>query len=156
MSDSPNVVILQPGEGRLIDLDGFTMTIKATAADTAGAFSLMEAKEPPGMGPPLHIHHDAAESFYVLAGEYIIFEDDREISCKEGSFVYIPAGVAHGFRVGSVPSRKLNFYTPAGMVGYFDDLKAAIGRGDVEASELAEIANKYSMEVLGPVPESYA
>jgi hypothetical protein len=34
-------------------------------------FSLLEADEPPGLAP-LHIHHNAAETFYVLAGEYLI------------------------------------------------------------------------------------
>ena len=112
--------ILQPGEGRSIDLGGFQMSVKATKADTNGAFSLLEAQEPAGFGPPLHIHRDAAEAFFVLEGEYVIFLDGREASCPAGSFIFIPAGVPHGFRVGDVPSRKLNLYTPAAMIGYFD------------------------------------
>lgn len=66
-----------------------------------------------------------------------------------------PLGARHGFRVGDVPSRKLNFYFPAAMVGYFDDLAAALGRADVDESELAEIARRYSMEVVGPPSERY-
>jgi hypothetical protein len=31
----------------------------------------------------------------------------------------------HGFRVGRVASRKLNLYTPAAMVGYFDEIAQA-------------------------------
>jgi len=65
--------VLPPGEGRAIDLGGFSVSVKAGADDTDGAFSLLEADEPTGFGPPLHIHHDAAETFYVLAGEYIIY-----------------------------------------------------------------------------------
>lgn len=61
--------VLRPGEGRPIDLGGFHMSVKATSAETDGAFSLLEADEPAGFGPPLHIHHDAAEAFYVLEGE---------------------------------------------------------------------------------------
>ena len=49
------------------------MSVKAGADDTDGALSLLEAHEPPGFGPPLHIHDKAAETFYVLAGEYIIY-----------------------------------------------------------------------------------
>jgi hypothetical protein len=69
----PDAFILRSGEGRPIDLGAFRMLVKATADDTGGAFSLLEADEPAGFGPPLHIHHDAAEAFYVLEGEYIIF-----------------------------------------------------------------------------------
>ena len=140
--------MLQPGEGRSIDLGGFGMTVKATSDETDGAFSLLEAEEPPGFGPPLHIHHDAAEAFYVLEGEYAMYLDDREVACPAGSFVFIPAGMRHGFRVGAAPSRKLNFYFPAGMIGYFDDLSTAIRRAEVDESELADIALRHSMEIV--------
>ena len=147
--------VLAPGEGRSIDLGPFSMTVKANSNETSGVFSLLEAEEPPGFGPPLHIHHDAAEAFYVLEGEYVMFLDDREVACPAGSFIFIPAGMRHGFRVGAVPSRKLNFYFPAAMIGYFDDLSEAIRGGEVEERLLAEIGRRHSMEVVGPVPETY-
>ena len=147
--------ILRPGEGRSMDLGGFRMSVLATDDQTNGAFSVLEADEPAGFGPPLHIHRDAAEAFYVLEGEYVIFLDDREFVCPAGSFIFIPAGLAHGFRVGGVASRKLNFYAPAAMVGYFDDVAAATRAGDVEPDRLSEIALRYAMEVIGPVPDGY-
>lgn len=147
--------ILRPGEGRSIDLGGFRMSVKADHAQSGGAFSLLEAAEPAGFGPPLHIHHDAAEAFYVLEGEYIIFIDGREHACPAGSFIFIPAGIPHGFRVGAVASRKLNLYTPAAMVGYFDELASAATSADVGPDALSDIARRYSMEVIGPVPEGY-
>jgi len=147
--------ILGPGEGRSIDLGGFQMSVKATGEVTRGAFSLLEAAEPAGFGPPLHIHHDAAEAFYVLEGEYIIFLDGQEFRCLAGSFIFIPAGMVHGFKVGKVASRKLNIYTPAAMVGYFDDLAKALREGRMGEDALSDIARDHSMEVLGPVPEGY-
>ena len=147
--------VLKPGEGRSIDLGGFGMSVKATREQTNGAFTLLEAQEPAGFGPPLHIHRDAAEAFYVLEGEYIIFLDGREASCPAGSFIFIPAGMPHGFRVGGVASRKLNLYTPAAMVGYFDEVADAAKAGDVDPDALSQIALRYSMDVIGPVPEGY-
>jgi hypothetical protein len=41
------------------------------------------------------------------------------------------------------------------MVGYFDELSTAIN-DDSDAESLSEIALRYSMKVLGPVPEGYA
>src|SRR5947208_9261997 len=142
-------LVLGPGEGREIDLGVFRMSVKASQDDTGGIFSLLEASEPPGFGPPLHIHHDAAEAFYVLEGEYVMFLDEREETCPAGSFVFIPAGMRHGFRVGDVPSRKLNLFFPAAMVGYFDELSVAIGRGDAEEA-LDAIATRHAMEIVGP------
>lgn len=152
---SGGAFVLQPGEGRSIDLGGFLMTVKADADATSNAFTLLEAAEPPNFGPPMHIHRDAAEAFYVLEGEYIIFIDDIETRCPAGSFVYIPAGAAHGFRVGDVPSRKLNLYVPQAMIGYFDELADAVASGTADDDALGAIAERYGMEVLGPVPEGY-
>ncbi|HET8568965.1 MAG TPA: cupin domain-containing protein [Candidatus Limnocylindria bacterium] len=130
------------------------MSVKASGGTTNGAFSLLEADEPPNFGPPVHIHHDADEAFYVLSGEYIIFVDGRDLTCPAGSFIFIPRGVRHGFRVGKLPSRKLNLYTPAAMVGYFDDLAVALKTGAAD-EVVSGIARRYSMEVIGPVPEGY-
>lgn len=147
--------ILQPGEGRSINLGNFGMTVKVDDTDTADGFTLLEASEPPNFGPPMHIHRDAAEAFYVLEGEYIIFFEESEFRCPAGSFIYIPAGAIHGFRVGPVESKKLNLYVPKAMIGYFDELSDAIASGDVSDLRLGEIAERYGMEVLGPVPEGY-
>jgi len=147
--------VLLPGEGRAIDLGNFAMQVKATDQDSGGAFTLLEATEPPDFGPPMHIHHDAAEAFYVLEGEYLIFIEDEEFRCPTGSFVYMPAEIRHGFRVGKVASRKLNVYLPAAMVGYFDDLSGAMSRGEADERELAEIAQRQAVEVVGPVPKGY-
>jgi mannose-6-phosphate isomerase-like protein (cupin superfamily) len=76
--------VLQPGEARLIDLGGFMMTVKATAESTDGGFTLLEAAEPPHFGPPIHVHRDAAEAFYVIEGEYHIFIEDHESRCPAG------------------------------------------------------------------------
>jgi quercetin dioxygenase-like cupin family protein len=145
--------VLQNGEGRSIDLGGFRMTVKAAEAETGDAFSLLEASEPPGFGPPMHIHHDAAEAFYVVEGEYVFFLPNGEVRCPAGAFVFIPAGIEHGFRVGDVPSRKLNLYVPAAMAGYFDEIAAASGAFD--DAKLSKLAAQYSMEVTGPVPGGY-
>ena len=148
-------IVLQPHEGRNIDLGNFMMTVKASEDLTAGAFTLLEATEPPGFGPPMHIHHNAAEAFYVLEGEYIIFIEEKEIRCPEGSFIYIPSGIKHGFRVGPVASRKLNMYAPGVMVGYFDELAAAIADETADDARLDAIAKRNGLEITGPVPEGY-
>lgn len=155
MDSERRPIVLQPGEGRSIDLGNFTMSVKATDEQTNHAFTLLEADEPPDFGPPMHIHREAAEAFYVVFGEYLIFVNDEEYACPAGSFIFIPAGVPHGFRVGSQPSRKLNLYTPAAMIGYFDELSAAIAKGEADSDALTQIADRYDMDVIGPVPEGY-
>ena len=155
-SGSGRAIVHLPGEGRPIDMGAFGMTVKADAGDTGGSFTLLEAAEPPGFGPPMHTHEDAGEAFYVLEGEYLIVIDEQEFRCPAGSFVYIPAGRVHGFRVGDVPSRKLNIYSPAAMVGYFDELERAASLSEpLDDTSLVTMAARYNMRVLGPVPEGY-
>jgi mannose-6-phosphate isomerase-like protein (cupin superfamily) len=154
MGDSQAYALL-PREGRSIDLGDFAMTVKADESETGGVVSVLEAEEPPGFGPPIHVHHDCAEAFYVLEGEYIMLLEDREVVCPAGSFIFIPQGARHGFRVGNVPSRKLNFYFPASMIGYFDDLAAALRRESVNEADLAGIAASHAMEIVGPPSKRY-
>lgn len=156
MTDSTGrPIVLRPGEGRPIDLGNFMMSLKATGDDTAGAFTLLEAAEPADFGPPMHIHHDCGEAFFVLDGLYRIFVEAETFDCPAGSFIFVPRGLRHGFRVGPLPSRKLNIYMPAAMVGYFDQLSAAITSGTATDERLDEIAREASMEIVGPVPEGY-
>ena len=155
MENPQAAFVVRPGRGRVIDLGDFEMTLKADAQETGGVVSVLEATEPPGFGPPIHVHHDSAEAFYVLEGEYVMYLEDREFTCPAGSFIFVPLGARHGFKVGDVPSRKLNFYFPAAIIGYFDDLAAALGRADVDETELTEIARAHAMEIVGPPSERY-
>ena len=155
MTNAGGCFVVAPGEGRLIDLGEFEMRVKADAGTTGGVVSVLEATEPPGFGPPIHVHDDAAEAFYVLEGEYVMNLDGDERRCPPGTFIFIPKGVPHGFRVGAAPSRKLNFYFPAAMTAYFDDLAAALARSDVRDGELAEIAEAHHMHIVGPPSERY-
>jgi hypothetical protein len=41
------------------------------------------------------------------------------------------------------------------MIGYFDDLAAALAREEVDEGELAAIARTNSMEIVGPPSERY-
>jgi mannose-6-phosphate isomerase-like protein (cupin superfamily) len=148
-------VVQLPGEARLIDVGPFDVVVHADADVTNGAFSLIETVEPDaGLGPPLHVHRDCAESFLVLAGRYRMHLAGDDFECPPGSFVYVPRGMIHTFQTLEPGSRKLNLYTPAGMVGYFDELATGI-RAGLEDAGLDAIAERFEMDVLGPVPEGY-
>ncbi len=146
-----------PGHGRLLDLGNFQAVVLAAGDETSGEFAVLQTQsEPSGFGPPLHRHRDAAEAFFVLEGEYLMFIDDEQHLCPSGSFVYVPRGMPHTFKVASAgPGKKLNLFTPAAMVGFFEDLAAAEAAGTATPSLVDEIAARNEMDVLGPVPESY-
>ena len=141
----------------MLDLGNFQAIVLASATDTANAFCLLQTQnEPPDFGPPMHIHHDAAEAFFVLEGTYLMHLEDRSEACPPGAFVYVPRGVAHTFKVTSPgPGKKLNLFTPAAMQGFFEELATAEAAGTVSPEDLEAISGRHHMEVVGPVPETY-
>lgn len=145
--------VVLPGEARRIELGAFDVAVLSDGDDEH--FSLIETSESSaGVGPPLHVHRDAAESFVVLAGSYRMHIDGDEFVCPPGSFVYVPRGTVHTFASLEAGSRKLNLYAPSAMVGYFDELAAALADG-VDDATIDAIADRYAMDVVGPVPEGY-
>jgi mannose-6-phosphate isomerase-like protein (cupin superfamily) len=149
--------IVPPGEGRQLDLGTFEAVVLATSAQTAGEFTLLQTQsEPSDFGPPLHLHRDAAEAFYVLEGEYLMFLEDQQTRCSPGTFVYVPRATPHTFKVVSPgPGKKLNLFTPAAMTEFFEQLADAEAAGAATPELLNEIAARSHMEVLGPVPDTY-
>ena len=69
---------------------------------------------------------------------------------------YVPRGTVHTFRVVSPgPGKKLNIFSPAAMVGFFEDLAAAEAAGTATPVLVDAIAARHRMDILGPVPDSY-
>jgi quercetin dioxygenase-like cupin family protein len=144
-----SAVVVLPGQARVLDMGPFSMQVLASE----GELVALEASEPPGFGPPLHVHDDAAEAFYVLEGEYRMHVDGTEHTCPTGSFLYVPAGVEHTFVVGARHSRKLNLFLPAAMLGFFEALAEAQRTG--AEPDVVELAAQHAMRVTGSVPEGY-
>jgi len=78
-----------------------------------------------------------------------------------GSFIYLPRGVPHAFRVtGTTPVRFLSFDTPAGLMDLYDEvgiparerrLPGSDGQSmEEEIPRWNEIGPRYGIQVLGP------
>ncbi len=81
---------------------------------TGGSHSLMWQLCPQGSGPGPH-YHDQDEGFYVLDGQITYQAGDKTLVATTGSFVWIPRGTVHAFKVDSPTATLLNSYTPAGF-----------------------------------------
>jgi hypothetical protein len=53
---------------RLLRFQGGLFKVHADCADTAGQFALLEVEGGPGGEPPLHVHQNEDELFYVFEG----------------------------------------------------------------------------------------
>ncbi len=88
-----------PNEGATIQGPvGGPLTFKVRGDQTNGALTVLENTVAPDEGPPLHVHANEDESWYVLDG-HLRFKLDAEIhSAPAGSFVFVPRARLTAFR----------------------------------------------------------
>lgn len=152
-SQSPTLHAVGAGQDRFDHPHaiGFSagMLFKVSSADTNGALFVMEHTHLTPGGPPLHLHFQQEEWFYVMAGEVAFQVGDQRISLKAGESVLAPRRIPHTFSsVGPDPARMLIAFCPAGkMEQYFREVEANPKRnGDPEFWKSCE------MELVGPSP----
>ena len=134
--------------------------VKATSAQTGGAFGLIEHLGPVGSGSPYHVHRAEDETFYVLEGELEFHSEGKRFVGRAGACVFLPRDVPHGFRVvGSAPSRFLILVTPGGFEGFVAGLGQPMAEAIIPAPtepdmpKLMKLAQQFGIEILGPLPE---
>ena len=150
-------VAVQAAEGFIVRPDGaprFTepvgdeanvAEILATRKQTDGVLGVWRYTAAPEFGPPLHIHAEEDELFYVLDGEFALQLGDCVAVAPTGSFVFIPKGTAHTYRnMRKEPGKLLGAVTPGGFEGFF---QAAQG---VEPEIAAKLMEQHALFAVGP------
>ncbi|HJU33720.1 MAG TPA: quercetin 2,3-dioxygenase [Nitrososphaera sp.] len=148
--------VLPPSEGEKIWIVGDTLRLKATSAETGGAYTVIENISLPGSGPPPHLHENHDESMYVIDGEFEILLDAKKIRAVPGAFAYVPRGTVHRFRcIGDSPGKILIVFTPGGIEGFFREAGIpATNNGPAPSVDAAEIARttiagkRYGLRVI--------
>ena len=126
----------------------------ATGEETDGAYALIEARVPPGGGPPPHTQSDG-ELFYVLAGELTFTVEGEDVVAGPGTSVRIEPGVVHAFKNNSDSDARTLIQTlPAGMDAYFREVGVAVDSmaDDIPTTpehieKLKATAPKYGIEI---------
>ncbi|MGI5119486.1 cupin domain-containing protein [Marinactinospora thermotolerans] len=125
-------VHVAPGEGQSVwAFSGDRYTLKAGTKDTHGGLGVMEAEIPPGSGPPLHLHQNEDEMFYLLEGTLEITDYDRTFIAEKGSFLLLPRGSIHCFKnISDEPARMLMLFTPSGFEEFFMEIGQEVVPGE--------------------------
>jgi quercetin dioxygenase-like cupin family protein len=142
-------VAVAPGKGASIQGPvGGPLEFKVRGDQTGGSLTALENVIPPGEGPPLHVHANEDESWYLIEGDLRFKLGDEVHHAPEGSFVFVPRGVPHNFHnAGDAPARILVMFTPSGMEAFFERF------AELDAPEPAAFKNigaGVGMDVLGP------
>ncbi len=133
-----DAVLSGPGEGERIEGRSTTI-VKAGGNDCDGQLAVYETVLPVGnSGPPLHLHRNTAETFFVLDGIFDFTLGDERASLEPGYFVLVPPGVPHTFaNDGETEARCLTITGPAGVEAFIREAVRSDG------ADLAELGARH-------------
>lgn len=148
---APELHPVAAGEDRFGNLHslGFSeLAFKIGTQDTGGNLFMIEHRNLRPGGPPLHLHLNQEEWFYVLDGRVTFLVGAKQVTLGPGESILTPRRVPHTFSSMVPSSHLLIAFTPAGMMEqYFRD-----ARGDGLLASKPEFMNRYEMQWIGPSP----
>ena len=151
-------IIRQADEGeQMWFAGGGTFTWKATAAETGGAFIMLEDRMVHGKTTPLHRHPNEDEAIYVLEGELLVDIEGEQHRVGQGGLFVAPRGIPHAFMVTSETARVLSLQTPGTGESFYRDAGDSVSAADAprppDWARLRAVAEQSeSIELLGPPP----
>src|SRR3984885_12662637 len=110
--------VVAPGVG-LADDPG----LKASRQSTGGALSVFETSI--AAGPPLHVHDQDDECFYVLDGVLAVRCGGEAFDAAAGTFVFFPRGRPGRCLATGAAAGLLLISDPGGIEVYFREINAA-------------------------------
>lgn len=132
----------------------------ATGAQTGEAFALVDERADRGVTVPFHRHDADMESFYVLEGEVTFFvEDEPGVTVGACSFVHLPGGTVHGFRIASDSARYLILTTPR-HGEFYRSISLPSRAGGLKPLEpadelpIGQAIEDYGIQFIGALPEA--
>jgi mannose-6-phosphate isomerase-like protein (cupin superfamily) len=135
------------GGGERLSFSGAEFVIRASAAMTGGAYSIIEEIAP--LDTPRHVHEHEDELFYVLEGDHIFVVGEEEFRVRPGGLVFAPRGVPHSQRrVVPRTGRVLVLTAPAGLERFFRELADADREGRLGPDAYARASERYGITWL--------
>jgi mannose-6-phosphate isomerase-like protein (cupin superfamily) len=137
--------------GATLQFSNWRFECKISSKDTDGALCVYDTVRTAKGGPPLHIHHDQDEWFYVRAGEFIFKVGDETFHLKAGDSLLGPRKVPHAFASLSDTSALLVAFQPAGTI---EQLFLEIGQlsesRNPTLNDWQTIARAHDVDIVGP------
>jgi mannose-6-phosphate isomerase-like protein (cupin superfamily) len=133
---------------------GMLAEVRASAAHTAGQYTLVEITAPAGLEAPLHVHYTEDEGFYVLEGSVTIVVGNETVELAPGQHAFGPREVPHKFTVGPEGARMIWVLTPGGFENLIDEAsvpataRAVPPPSVVPPDNIAEILRRHGNDVL--------
>ncbi len=134
-----------------------TLVVEHRCAPGMGTI-VLEMTLPVGSAPPLHVHDDLDDTWYILDGQMVVRCGHDELVVGAGHWVSMPRGVPHTFRVvGEREARILLVHDNASFRDLVREVSAPATAHVVPSQpafpamdELARIAASHDLRPIGP------
>lgn len=150
-------VDLESGERLALGTD--EVVVLTSCAQTNGDIYAGLVRMPPGGGPPVMHRHDPSEVYHVLSGELAFYVGRPDggvyrVPVGAGQVMPLAGGTPHTIR-NETDAEAVAFVVHApggGMEGFTRAAAALAASGDSSVESVLGIAERYGIELLGPVP----
>ena len=153
VSEPQKPFIVKAGKARFeAEFDPIQNT-KISARDTGGQMSAFENinETGPAPGPPLHIHPDQDETFFIVEGDFLFQIGEEKIKVGKGDVVLGPRGVAHTFFQLSKKGHMIFTYNPAGnMEEIFRGMSKMFSTNTFNPDLFAKLCKENGVNFIGP------
>ena len=123
--------------------------IKVSSKDTDGQLSIFEYTGNVKGGPPLHIHLNEDEIFFIVEGEYTFKVDNEMHHLTKGDTLFIPRKVPHTFAQTSIYGKLYFMFQPSGKMEDHFRMLATL-QGPPTPDQQDKLFSDFNMKVVGP------
>ena len=136
-----------------------TLAVLRNPAGAPRTPAVIELTVPPGGSPPRHVHDELDDSFLLLDGEVVVRCGDETLVARPGTYVALPHGVEHTFRVTSAtPARLLLVHADDSFLRFVEALGTPTnelrlpppGEYDVDADTIVRVSAEHGAPIVGP------
>ncbi|HAK13059.1 MAG TPA: cupin domain-containing protein [Chitinophagaceae bacterium] len=114
---------VEKGRGRNVEqmkVLGSTFDCKVSGKDTNGQLCIFDTTREGQTSPPLHLHHNQDEWFYVIKGEFKVQVGDEVLILREGDSAFAPRKIPHTFaKTSEGVGQMMIIFQPAGKMEEF-------------------------------------
>ena len=143
---------LAPSDGPNYKWSNDHSYVKVSAADTGGAYTLIEDNLSAEFSLGLHLHQHHAETFYILEGSLPFYVDGDWMDATAGSTIHIPPGIPHAVDKPGAAAKMLMVMQPSGFDQYLAELDKLTESDFANQERMKALADKYDIVELGGVP----
>jgi len=148
-NETNSPIYISSNEGKEWNVFGVKIIGKILSNQTKGEYSVIITETPPNGGPPVHIHENEDELFYILKGNYLFSCGEKKIKAKQGDYIRLPRGIPHNFiNTDSITGITMNTITPGGFENFFNEIAEASNNSTLKKQEVDSIANKYGVRFV--------